>query len=129
VTLDPLLTDRFGVPVPRLVSAPRENDVAMVRAIAIRQAEILAAAGATETWGGEYSPGTSAHYLGTCRMGSDPKTSVVNARGRAHDVQNLFVADGSVFVTGAGVNPALTISSLATRTAEGIVGAFTRREL
>jgi choline dehydrogenase-like flavoprotein len=62
-------------------------------------------------------------------MGSDPKTSVVNARGRAHDVQNLFVADGSVFVTGAGVNPALTISSLATRTAEGIVGAFTRREL
>jgi choline dehydrogenase-like flavoprotein len=129
VTLDPLLTDRFGVPVPRLVSAPRENDVAMVRAIAIRQAEILAAAGATETWGGEYSPGTSAHYLGTCRMGSDPKTSVVNAWGRAHDVQNLFVADGSVFVTGAGVNPALTISSLATRTAEGIVGAFTRREL
>jgi len=62
-------------------------------------------------------------------MGSDPKTSVVNAWGRAHDVQNLFVADGSVFVTGAGVNPALTISSLATRTAEGIVGAFTRREL
>src|SRR5262249_2440632 len=71
----------------------------------------------------------SAHYLGTCRMGNDPKTSVVDPWCRSHDVANLFIADGSVFVTGAAVNPALTISALATRTAEGIVAAFNRRQL
>jgi len=55
--------------------------------------------------------------------------SVVNAWGRTHDVPNLFIADGSVFVTGAAVNPALTISALATRTAAGMVEAFRRGEL
>ena len=62
-------------------------------------------------------------------MGTDPKTSVVDAWCRSHDVANLFIGDGSVFVTGAAVNPALTISAVATRTAEGIVAAFKRGEL
>jgi choline dehydrogenase-like flavoprotein len=53
------------------------------------------------------------HNLGTARMGDDPKTSVVNAWGRAHDVRNLFVIDGSVFVTSGGVNPTSTIQALA----------------
>ena len=62
-------------------------------------------------------------------MGSDPRTSVVDPWCRTHDVPNLFLGDGSVFVTGAAVNPALTISALATRTAEGIVAAFRRGEV
>jgi choline dehydrogenase-like flavoprotein len=57
-------------------------------------------------------------------MGNDPKTSVVDLWCRTHDVPNLFIGDGSVLVTGAAVNPALTISALATRTAGGIIGAF-----
>jgi choline dehydrogenase-like flavoprotein len=54
---------------------------------------------------------------------------VVDPWCRTHDVRNLFIGDGSVFVTGAAVNPALTISALATRTAEGIVALFKRGEL
>ncbi|MBT5894459.1 MAG: choline dehydrogenase, partial [Rhodospirillaceae bacterium] len=51
--------------------------------------------------------------MGTARMGSDPERSVVNEWGRSHDVRNLFVIDGSIFVTSAGVNPTRTIQALA----------------
>jgi choline dehydrogenase-like flavoprotein len=53
------------------------------------------------------------HLMGTARMGTDPRTSVVNEWGRAHDVKNLFIIDGSLFVTSAGVNPTPTIQALA----------------
>ena len=62
-------------------------------------------------------------------MGANPRTSVVNEWGRTHDVPNLFIADGSIFVTGAAVNPVLTISALATRIAAGMIEAFKRAEL
>ena len=129
VTLDPIVKDQFGLPVPRLTNEPRANDRAMIEEIQASLREILEAAGATEILRNEFRPGESAHYFGTCRMGSDPKHSVVNAWGRTHEVPNLFIADGSVFVTGAAVNPALTISALATRTAAGMVEAFQRGEL
>ncbi|MEE1557199.1 MAG: GMC family oxidoreductase, partial [Alphaproteobacteria bacterium] len=58
------------------------------------------------------------HLLGTARMGTDPRTSVVNEWGRSHDVKNLFVVDGSIFVTSAGVNPTRTIQALALYVAE-----------
>ena len=129
VTLDREVKDNFGLPVPRLTNEPRENDQAMIKKIPPHLKEILQAAGAVEISEAEYRPGWSAHYLGTCRMGHDPKTSVVDSWCRTHDVPNLFIGDGSVFVTGAAVNPALTISALATRTAEGIASALGRREL
>ena len=53
------------------------------------------------------------HLLGTARMGTDPERSVVNEWGRSHDVKNLFIVDGSVFVTGGGVNPTSTIQAVA----------------
>jgi len=129
VILDPLVRDTFGLPVPHLVNRPGENDRAMIGSIRACLREILEAAGAIEIFGNDYVPGMSSHYVGTCRMGSNPNTSVVNSGCRSHDVPNLFIGDGSVFVTGAAVNPALTISTLATRTAEGIVAAFQRGEL
>jgi choline dehydrogenase-like flavoprotein len=129
VTLDPIVKDCWGLPAPRLTSALSENDKAMIMAIKRSLAELLEAAGATEIYENTFVPGGSAHYLGTCRMGSDPRTSVVDAWCRSHDVPNLFIGDGSPFVTGAAVNPALTISALALRTAEGIVTAFRRSEL
>ena len=58
--------------------------------------------------------------MGTARMGDDPERSVVNKFGQAHDADNLFIVDGSVFVTGAGVNPTPTIQALALRTADYI---------
>ena len=129
VTLDPFVKDLFGLPVPRLVIEFGENDNSMREAMSVRQREILAAAGAKEIWEEKHRPGASAHYLGTCRMGTDPNTSVVDPRCRTHDVPNLFIGDSSVFVTGAAANPALTISALATRTAEGMINAFERGEL
>jgi choline dehydrogenase-like flavoprotein len=59
--------------------------------------------------------------LGTARMGNDPGTSVVDSFGRMHDVPNVFIADGSIFVTAGAVNPTPTISALALRVAKGIV--------
>ena len=53
------------------------------------------------------------HLMGTARMGTDPETSVVNEWGRCHDVRNLFIVDGSIFVTAAAVNPTNTIQALA----------------
>jgi choline dehydrogenase-like flavoprotein len=129
VTLDPMVKDPFGLPVPRVVNEAGENDRAMIADIQRRLKDILHASGATQLWGDERVRGMSSHYLGTCRMGADARTSVVNGWCRTHDVPNLFIGDGSVFVTGAAVNPALTISALATRTAEGIVAAFRRGEL
>ena len=56
--------------------------------------------------------GAGAHQAGTCRMGNDPKTSVTNRHGQVHDIDNLFVADGSLHVTNGGFNPVLTIYAL-----------------
>ena len=63
------------------------------------------------------SPG---HLLGTARMGLDPDRSVVNEWGRCHDVKNLFIVDGSIWVTSGGVNPTSTIQALALYIADGI---------
>ena len=129
VTLDPVVRDTFGLPVPHLVNQLRHNDREMVEAISRSLKSILEAAGATKILRNEHVPGGSSHYFGTCRMGARPDRSVVDAWGRTHDVHNLFIADGSVFVTGGAVNPALTISALATRTAEGIIRSFKRGDL
>ena len=70
-----------------------------------------------------------AHAMGTCRMGHDPKTSVVNEFCQSHDVPNLFVCDTSVFVTGAGLNPTLTAMAIASRASEYIIAAARKLEL
>ncbi len=129
VALDPVVKDCFGLPVPRLLHRLGANDRAMIAAIRRRLRELLEAAGAVEIWEPEYRRGWSAHYLGTCRMGRDPRTSVVDPWGRCHDVPNLFIADGSIFVTGGAVNPALTIMALAMRIAAGMVSRLRRGEL
>lgn len=128
VTLDPEVKDNHGLPVPRIENVCFQNETAMVRFISRTLKEILEAAGARETRVEDSTPGYSSHYLGTCRMGVDPKTSVVDPWCRTHDVPNLFVGDSSVFVTGAAVNPALTVSALAARTADGIIASFQRNE-
>lgn len=120
VTLDPELTDSHGIPAPKVTYSLSENSKKMLAHAVDRAKEALAAAGAVDTIAEPLMRGAGWHLLGTARMGSDPKTSVVNEWGRAHDVPNLFIVDGSVFVTAAGVNPTSTIQALALYVADSI---------
>ena len=113
VTLDPELKDSDGIPAPRIDYTLSENSQKMLDFAVARGTELLETAGATDVLVQSPIAQGGWHLLGTARMGSDPARSVVNAWGRAHDVKNLFIIDGSVFVTSAGVNPTQTIQALA----------------
>jgi choline dehydrogenase-like flavoprotein len=110
--------DEHGVPVAHITFSFGENDRALVRAGYELARHALEAAGATKVLRSEGTP----HLLGTCRMGTDPATSVVGPDCRSHDVPNLWICDGSVFPTGGAVNPSLTIEAIATRTARLALG-------
>ena len=118
VTLDPDLKDSNGIPAPRIDYTISENTRRMMEHGIARGAEILAAAGATRVHTSRTALNYPGHLLGTARMGFDPERSVVNEWGRSHDVKNLFIVDGSVFVTGGGVNPTSTIQALALHIAD-----------
>ena len=113
VTLDPVLKDGHGIPAPKIDYTISENSWRMMEHGTARAKEVLVAAGATNI--GVQCPIVNGgwHLLGTARMGTDPERSVVNAWGRCHDVKNLFIVDGSIFVTSGGVNPTCTIQALA----------------
>ncbi len=92
--------------------------------------EILDAAGAKKKWTFPVQEATnSVHLMGTCRMGNDPRRSVVNRDNRAHDVPNLFIVDGSSLVTCGRQQPTETIQALAYRAAENIAGFARRGEI
>ncbi|MHB0913747.1 MAG: GMC family oxidoreductase [Armatimonadota bacterium] len=117
--------DGFGIPVAKIEYTKDANAKAMSADGVKLCEEIMRAGGARET----FATDGSIHLLGTCRMGSDPATSVVDQWCRSHEVPNLFICDGSVFVTGGAVNPSLTIQAIATRTAEHIKESARRGEL
>jgi choline dehydrogenase-like flavoprotein len=95
-----------------------------------RAMELLDATGAKKTWRAPVSEQQFAvHLLGTCRMGNDPKTSVVNADHRTHDVKNLFLCDGSSLVTSGRGQPTMTIQALAFRAADRITDLAKRGEI
>src|SRR5262249_17840294 len=98
VTLDPPLTDTDGIPAPRIVSRLGENSRKMLAHAVARGEEVLRAAGATRTFVESPLRLAGWHLMGTARMGIDPERSVVNPWGRCHDVRNLFIIDGSIFV-------------------------------
>ena len=113
VTLDPILTDTHGIPAPKMTYRISENSQRMLDFSIERASEALMAAGAQDLMVESPIAGGGWHLMGTARMGTDPTQSVVNSWGRSHDVRNLFVVDGSIFVTSAGVNPTRTIQALA----------------
>ncbi len=92
----------------------------MLAFAADRGRELFEAAGAEVIRVQSPMPGAGWHHLGTARMGINPTTSVVNEWGRTHDVKNLFVIDGSLFVTSGGVNPTATIQALALYIADAV---------
>ncbi len=112
VTLDPDLVDSDGIPAPKISYTLSENSQRMLEHSVARGTEILEAAGGKDV--SSHAPMRPAgwHLMGTTRMGTDPERSVVNEWGRCHDVPNLFIIDGSIFVTSAGVNPTNTIQAL-----------------
>lgn len=112
VTIDPDLKDSDGIPAPKVTYAISENSDLMLDFSIARATEVLEAAGAKDVITQKPIPEGGWHLLGTARMGVDPSRSVVNEWGRSHDVKNLFIIDGSIFVTSAGVNPTRTIQSL-----------------
>jgi choline dehydrogenase-like flavoprotein len=122
ISLDPTVKDDWGLPAARITYDMHPDDMATMKWLVEREREILEAAGAKKTWTFPIEPSVmpSRHLMGTCRMGTDPGKSVVDPFGRAHDVPNLFVVDGSNFVTSARQQPTATIQALAYRAAEHI---------
>ena len=114
VEASPQVRDAWGIPVARITHSFHANDHALFDFLTGKMERLLREAGAREVFAGNSSRGgISLHQNGTCRMGNDPKTSVVNRYGQTHEVDSLFVVDGSLFVTSGGRNPALTIQALA----------------
>lgn len=124
ITLDPKNTDQFGRQSMRVTYRDHPDDLANMEFLTARAMEIFDAAGARESWHGEIVPSSGGvHLLGTCRMGDDPETSVVDRYHRSHDVPNLFICDGSSMVSSTRGQPTMTIMALAFRAAEHIVSA------
>jgi choline dehydrogenase-like flavoprotein len=121
VSLDPEVTDSSGIPAPRIHYRVSDNSRASLAFNGEKAREAHEAAGASRVVVQSAMPDSGWHLLGTARMGTDPATSVVDADCRSHDVPNLYVVDGSVFVTCSGVNPTATICAIAHRAAGHIV--------
>ncbi len=130
VDLDPDVKDAWGLPAMRITSSSHPDDFKNMEFFKAKSVEILQAAGATTVWSDPVSDSRGgAHSRGTCRMGNNPKMSVVNKFHRAHDVPNLFIVDGSSMVTGGRNHPTMTISAMAFRAADYLVRAAKRGDL
>jgi choline dehydrogenase-like flavoprotein len=130
ITLDPDVRDKWGRPALRATYRDHPDDLKTVSFLQDRAQELMHAAGATRVWAFPVEESSlGAHLLGTCRMGDDPRTSVVDRYHRAHDVPNLFICDGSSFVTSGRGQPTMTIMALAFRAAEHIAAAARRGDV
>jgi choline dehydrogenase-like flavoprotein len=130
ITLDPEVKDAWGLPAIRVTCKDHPDDLANARFLQDRGAEILDAAGALRVTKAPVSEQTSSmHLLGTCRMGNDPVTSVIDKYHRSHDVPNLFLCDGSSLVTSGRGQPTMTIQALAFRAGEHIARFAKRGEI
>jgi len=123
VEVDPKVRDRWGIPVARLSGDRHPHTLEIGRAMCDKAAMWLKEAGAVRTWLMLPGRGVSGgqHQAGTCRMGDNPKSSVVNQHCQIHDVDNVFVVDGSVHVNNGGFNTALTIMAIGYYASAGIL--------
>lgn len=128
VTLSPDLVDSDGLPAPKVEYRISENTRAILKFTVERMVELHKAAGAIKIITQELWVDQPGHLLGTARMGDDPATSVVDSYGKTHDVDNLYIADGSIFVTSGSANPTSTISALALRVGNKVVEQVSARK-
>jgi choline dehydrogenase-like flavoprotein len=130
ISLDPVVKDKWGVPAIRMTYQDHPQDMKLYKFFADRGEELLRAAGAVDAWQDPVESQTSSvHLLGTCRMGNDARTSVVDKYNRAHDVRNLFIVDGSSLVTSGRGQPTMTIEALAFRAGDHIAQFAKRHEV
>jgi choline dehydrogenase-like flavoprotein len=130
ITIDPTHKDAWGRPSLRLTYRDHDDDLALVGFLQARALEVAEAAGAEHAWSAPiHRQNRGAHLLGTCRMGDDPATSVVDRYHRSHDIPNLFICDGSSFVTSGRGQPTMTIMALAFRAAEHMMEAARNNEI
>ncbi len=111
------------------IAVQQENERKIYEAMNKASVDILQKAGGEVLSVSNFEEPTFNHQLGGCRMGSDPRTSVLNSYCRSHDVPNLYVVDGSVFPSSSEKNPTLTIMALAARTADHISDRFQKGEM
>ena len=122
ISLDPQVKDDWGLPVVRVTYKDHPDDIQTMKFFLERCKELLEAAGARKVWPRPVvGQSLGYHLLGTCRMGNDPRNSVVDKHHRAHDVPNLFICDGSSFVTSGRGQPTCTIQALAYRASDHII--------
>jgi glucoside 3-dehydrogenase (cytochrome c) catalytic subunit len=130
VTVDPQKVDQLGIPIPIVQFNWGENDLKLYHDMRESVTEVLDTCGVDMVINRDDRPGGFAsHEVGSCRMGKDPKTSVLNSYCQSHEIKNLFVVDGSCFTTFSEKNPTLTIAALAVRSARYIAERRKRREL
>jgi choline dehydrogenase-like flavoprotein len=130
ISLDPEVKDAWGIPAIRMTYQDHPQDLKLYKYFAERGEELLKAAGAVRAWQQPVqSQKFSVHLLGTCRMGNDAKTSVVDRYNRSHDVRNLFIVDGSSLVTSGRGQPTMTIQALAFRAGDNIARFAKRGEI
>jgi choline dehydrogenase-like flavoprotein len=129
-SLDPDLKDAWGLPALCMTYKDHPDDLKLGEFFRARLTELLDATDAKQKWTSPVEEQDFAfHLLGTCRMGNDPKSSVINPDHRTHDVKNLFLCDGSSLVTSGRGQPTLTISALAYRAADRITALARRAEI
>jgi choline dehydrogenase-like flavoprotein len=120
-SLDPDLKDAWGLPALCMTYRDHPDDLKLANWLNNRALEILDAADVRQKWS---LPIVEQQFtlslLGTCRMGSDPRASIINPDHRTHDIKNLFLCDGSSFVTSGRGQPTMTIQALAYRAADRI---------
>ncbi|MGA9959165.1 MAG: GMC family oxidoreductase, partial [Acidobacteriaceae bacterium] len=131
VSIDKNVVDAWDIPVLHVETKYGDNEINMSRD-AVDTGAAMAEAAGFEVLSKNYEPnppGYSIHELGTCRMGDDPKTSVLNKWNQSHDIKNLFVVDGSSFVSTGWQNPTMTILALSMRSAEYMAEQMRQRNI
>ena len=131
VRINKSVTDAWGIPVLHIEVKDGDNEFNMAKDAADTIEELFHDAGwdtvsKTDRF---YPPGYSIHEVGTCRMGDNPKTSVLNQYNQSHDIKNLFVVDGSGFVTCGWQNPTMTILALSMRASEHLAGEMKKHNI
>ena len=131
VRIDKEKVDAWGIPVLHVETSYTDNEYAMAEDAVDVGCEIAEAAGFEVLSRNNVPnpPGYSIHEVGTCRMGDDPKRSVLNRWNQSHDHKNLFVVDGSAFTSSGWQNPTMTILSLSMRASEYLAGEMTKQNL
>ena len=119
ITLHPTETDQYGLPVAVVTYNYHPNSIAMMDYAEDKARQMYESLGATDFFTIRNFGAT--HNLGTARIGNDPATSVCNSWGQTHDIDNLFISDGSLFPTSGSANPTLTIISLMLRQADYLI--------